>query len=86
MNVFHLNQGASLTSLSAQLKKLAPSGANVCVVEAVGIPANETLAKQVADLLSAARSSQLIEKKVQGYQIGTLPEFRNKTYTLYFMG
>lgn len=85
MNVFYLTGGA-LTTVSAQLLRLAPGGSKVCVVEAAGNAADEALAKQVADLLSQARSSQLIEKKVQGYQIGALPDFRNKSYKLYFMG
>lgn len=85
MNVFYLTGGA-LTTVSAQLSRLAPTGSKVCVVEAAGNPADEALAKQVADLLSQTRSSQLVEKKVQGYQIGSLPEFRNRSYKLYFMG
>ena len=86
MNVFQLHRGAALATVNAQLLRLAPPGARVCVVEVMGDSTDEQLAHEVATMLAASRSSDLVEKKVQGYQIGTLPEFRNKAYKLYFMG
>jgi hypothetical protein len=55
-------------------------------VEAVGDPIDEQLAIEVANLLATSRSSIIVEQKVMGYQIGTLPDFRNKPYKLYFIG
>lgn len=86
MNVFHLQQGAAIGTLNAQIVRMAPQGAKICVLEVIGNEADEKLAADVATLLSSSRNSQLVETKVQGYQIGTLPEFRNRSYKLYFMG
>jgi hypothetical protein len=86
VNVFHLRQGATLQNVNSQLIRLAPPGANVCIVEAVGDTVDEQLATDVANLLGQARSSKVVEQKVMGYQIGALPDFRNKPYKLYFIG
>lgn len=86
MNVFQLTRGAALTSLNAQILRLAPAGTKVCVLELLGDPSDEQLAREVATLLAKQRSSELMERKVQGYQIGSLPEYRTKSYILYFMG
>lgn len=86
MNVFHLRQGATLQNVNSQLIRLAPPGSNICIVEAIGDPVDEQLATDVANLLGQNRSSKIVEQKVMGYQIGALPDFRNKPYKLYFIG
>lgn len=86
MNVFNLRQGATIQSVNSQLIRLAPQGANICIVEAIGDAVDEQLAIEVANLLGQARSSKVVEQKVMGYQIGALPDFRNKPYKLYFIG
>jgi hypothetical protein len=55
-------------------------------VEAIGDVSDEQLAADVANLLGLHRSSTIVEQKVMGYQIGALPDFRNKPYKLYFIG
>jgi hypothetical protein len=85
MNVFHLRQGAVITSVNAQLIRMAPPGSQVCIVELMGDPADEKLADEVATVLATSRRSQLAERVVQGYQLGTLPEMRTRQYKLYFM-
>ena len=86
MNVFQLHQGAALGTVNSQLLRLAPNGAKICIVEAIGDASDERLAEEVANLLGKQRGSMVMEHKVMGYQIGALPEFRNKPYKLYFMG
>jgi len=86
MNVFQITQGAALGTVNSQLLRLAPNGAKLCIVEAIGDASDEQLAADVANLLGTHRSSMVMEQKVMGYQIGALPEFRNKPYKLYFMG
>jgi len=86
MNVFQLKQGATLTTVSAQLLRMAPRGANICVLEAIGDPTDEKLAADVANLLASSRSSEIFDRTCLGYQIGALPDFRNTTYKLYFIG